>query len=66
MLLNSNQVSEEEYKKYNKIFYEKLKKIEFLTLKSKFLIFYYKNLVFFIRKFNLYFFLKKLKMYLNR
>lgn len=61
MLLNPNQVSEGEYKKYNKIFYEELNKIEFLTLKSKFLIFYYRNLVFLIRKFHLYFFLKKLK-----
>lgn len=61
MTLNSNQVSEEEYKKYDKIFYEELKKIEFLTLKTKFLIFYYRNLVFLIRKFRLYFFLKKVK-----
>lgn len=60
-LLNTRQVSEEQYKKYSKIFYEELKKIEFLTLKSKFLIFYYRNLVFLIRKFHLYFFLKKLK-----
>ena len=65
-LLNSNQVSKEEVKKYNKIFYEELKKIKFLTLKSKFLIFYYKNLVFLIRKFNLYFFLKKIKKILKR
>lgn len=61
MLLNPNQVSKEEYKKYDKIYYEELKKIEFLTLKSKFLVFYYRNLVFLIRKFNLYFFLKRLK-----
>ena len=60
-LLNTKQISKEQYKKYNKIFYEKLKKIEFLTLKSKFLIFYYRNLVFFIREFNLYLFLKKLR-----
>lgn len=59
-LLNTKQVPKEQYNKYNKIFYEELKKIEFLTLKSKFLIFYYRNLVFFIRKFHLYFFLKKL------
>ena len=58
MTLNSNQVSEEEYKKYDKIFYEELKKIEFLTLKSKFLIFYYRILIFLIRKFNFYFFKK--------
>lgn len=57
-LLNSNEISEEKYKKYNKIFYEELKKIEFLNLKSKMLISYYKNLVLFIRKFHLYFFLK--------
>ncbi len=61
MLLNPIKVSEEKYKKYNKIYCEELKKIEFLTLKSKFLIFYYRNLVFLIRKFHLYFFLKKLK-----
>lgn len=61
ILVNSTQISEKEYKKYDKIFYEELKKIEFLTLKSKFLIFYYRNLVFLIRKFNLYFFLKRLK-----
>lgn len=61
ILLNPKQVSKEEYKKYDKIFYEELNKIEFLTLKSKFLIFYYRNLVFLIRKFHLYFFLKKLK-----
>ena len=60
-LLNPSQVPKEKYKKYNKIYCEELKKIEFLTLKSKFLIFYYKSLVFFIRKFNLYFFLKKIK-----
>lgn len=60
-LLNTKQISEEEYKKYDKIFYKELQKIDFLTLKSKFLIFYYRNLVFFIRKFHLYFFLKRLK-----
>lgn len=65
MLLNPSQVSEEEYKKYNKTFYEELKKIEFLTLKSRLLIFYYKNLVYFIRKFQLYFFLKKIKSILQ-
>lgn len=61
MLLNPELVSDLEYKKYNLIFYNELKKIKYLTLKSKILIFYYKNLVFFIRKFNLYFVLKKLK-----
>ena len=66
MLLNPEKISEEEYKKYDKIFYEELKKIDFLTLKSKFLIFYYRNLVFFIRKFNLYFFLKKIKNILKK
>lgn len=61
MLLNPELVSELEYKKYNQIFYNELKKIGYLTLRSKFLIFYYRNLVFFIRKFNLYFILKKIK-----
>lgn len=65
ILMNPSQVSQNKYKKYNKIFCEELKKIEFLTLKSKFLIFYYKNLVFLIRKFHLYFFLKKLKKFLK-
>lgn len=65
MILNPNQVSEKEYKKYDKIFYEELQKIDFLTIKSKFLIFYYRNLVFFIRKFHLYFFLKRLKAMLR-
>lgn len=66
MLLNPIQVSEKEYKKYNKIFYEELKKIKFLTLKSRILIFYYRNLFFLIRKYNLYFFLKKVKKLLKR
>lgn len=61
MILNPELVSELEYKKYNQIFYNELKKIGYLTLRSKFLIFYYRNLVFFIRKFNLYFILKKTK-----
>ena len=61
MLLNPELVSDLEYKKYNQIFYNELKKIGYLTLRSKFLIFYYRNLVFFIRKFNLYFILKKTK-----
>lgn len=65
ILLNPNQVSEEKYRKYDKIFYEELKKIEFLTLKSKFFIFYYRSLAFLIRKFNLYFFLKKIRDILN-
>ena len=60
-LLDPKQISIEKYIKYNKIFYGELKKIKFLTLKSKFLIFYYKTLVSFIRKFHLYSFLKKLK-----
>lgn len=61
ILLNPELVSELEYKKYNQIFYNELKKIGYLALRSKFLIFYYRNLVFFIRKFNLYFILKKIK-----
>ena len=61
MLLNPIKVSEEKYKKYNKIYCEELRKIEFLTLKSKFLIFYYKYSIFLIRKFNLYFFLKRIR-----
>ena len=65
-LLNPIQVSKNDYKKYNNTFYEELKKIQFLNLKSKFLIFYYKNLIFLIRKFNLYFFLKKVKKILKR
>lgn len=64
-LLNPIKISEEKYRKYNKIYYEELKKIEFLTLKSKFLIFYYKYLVLLIRKFNLYFFLKQMRDTLN-
>lgn len=46
---------------YNTLYSTELKTLNFLNLKSKLLIFYYKNLVFFIRKFNLYFILKKIK-----
>lgn len=60
-LLNPEKVSDITYKKYDKIFYEELNKIEFLDLKSKILIFYYRTLVFAVRKLHLYFFLKKIR-----
>lgn len=63
MLLNPILVSTEEYKKYDKLFYKELKKIEFLTFKSKILIYYYRSISWIIRKFNLYTILKKLKNY---
>lgn len=61
MLINPKLVSKEKYRKYDKLFYEKLKEIKFLPLKSKFLIYYYRGIVWCIRKFNLYTILKKLK-----
>lgn len=60
-LLNPKLVSEEEYKKYNQLFYEELKKIHYLPLKSKFLVYYYREVVLIIRKFRLYNILKKIK-----
>lgn len=66
MLLNSKLVSKKEYKKYNKLFYKELKKINFIPLKSKILIYYYKNIVWIIRKFNLYIIIKKIKPFFKR
>lgn len=60
-LLNPNQVSKEDVKKYINIYVKIFKNMKFINSKGKIVIFYYKNLVFLIRKFNLYFFLKKLK-----
>lgn len=65
MLLNPKLVSKEKYKKYEKLFYEELKKIKFLPLKSRVLIYFYRGIVLIIRKFNLYNILKKLKNYLK-
>ena len=60
-LLNPNQVSKGDVKKYINIYGKMFENMKFINLKGKIIIFYYKNLVFLIRKFNLYFFLKKLK-----
>jgi len=61
ILLLNPLVSDKEYKKYSSIFTYELKKLNFLTLKSKFLILYYRFLAFFIRKTNIYSILKKIK-----
>ena len=61
MLLNPKLVSIEEYKKYNKLFYEELREIKYLPLKSKLLVYYYIGVIWSIRKFNLYDILKKIK-----
>lgn len=61
MLLNPKLVSIEEYKKYNKLFYEELREIKYLPLKSKLLVHYYMVVIWSIRKFNLYDILKKIK-----
>ena len=61
MLLNPSLVSKEKYKKYDKLFYSELKKIEFLPLKSRVLIYYYRSVVQMIRKLKLYGMLKKIK-----
>ena len=61
MLLNPEVVSKEKYKEYDKLFYEKLKEIKFLPLKSKVLIYFYRNIVKVVRKFELYNILKKIK-----
>ena len=61
MLLNPKLVSNEEYEKYDKLFYKELKKIKFLPFKSKVLVYYYRNIIWGIRKFNLYDILKKIK-----
>ena len=66
MLLNPILVSTEEYNKYDKLFYEELRKIKFLPLKSKFLIYYYRSIVWGIRKFNLFNTIKKLKNRLRK
>lgn len=66
MLLNPILVSTEEYNKYDKLFYEELKEIKFLPLKSKVLIYYYRSIVWGIRKFNLYDILKKIKNKLRK
>lgn len=60
-LLNPNQVSKEDVKKYINIYVKIFKNMKFINLKGKIIIFYYRNLVFLIRKFDLYFFLKKVK-----
>ena len=66
MLLNPILVSTEEYNKYDKLFYEELRKIKFLPLKSRFLIYYDRSIVWGIRKFNLFNTIKKLKNKLRK
>lgn len=61
MLLNPERITIEEYYKYNKLYSEQLKKANFLSLKSKILAYYYKNIVWTIRTLRIYKILKKLK-----
>lgn len=65
ILSNSELVSQIEYKKYDKLFYNKLKKVKFLSLKSKMLIYYYRNISYGIRKFGIYKELKNIKCFIN-
>lgn len=66
ILLNSKLVSKEKYQKYNKLFYEELKKLKFLPLKFKVLIHYYRSIVWLIRTLGIYEEIKKVKNNLKR
>lgn len=61
ILADSNRVSEEKYNKYKKLYYMRLKRLPFLSLKAIFFIYYYKGIIYMIRMFNLYGLLKKLR-----
>lgn len=66
LLLNKKVINENEYKKYDKLFYDELKEIKFLPFKSKVLIYYYRSIVWVIRSFGIYDELKKIKNILKR
>ena len=65
-LLNPKIISINDTKKYLILYKNMFKEIEFISFKEKVLIFYYENLVYFIREFHLYFFLKKIKNILKK
>ena len=65
-LLNPKIISINDTKKYLRLYKNMFKEIEFINFKEKVLIFYYENLVYFIREFHLYFFLKKIKNILKK
>lgn len=61
MLLNYKLVSKDKYKRYKKLFCEELKKLDFIPLKSKALIYFYRSILWIVRSFNLYYILKEIK-----
>lgn len=66
MLSNTKLISEEEYKKYSNLFYNRLKKVRFLSLESKILIYFYRYASLVIRKLDIYEELKKIKEILKK
>ncbi|WP_349763510.1 glycosyltransferase [Fusobacterium sp. SYSU M8D902] len=60
-MVNNKVISDNNYKKYSNIYLNEIKKMEYLRFKEWIIALYYKNLIYLIRRLNLFFIIKKIR-----